>query len=135
MGSKFLSACSFLLLFSVAVALGVWFGPWARMAVSRLSPPVAFDTGDFSALYRDTAQSVVLFSTSTCPYCARARDLLEREQVSYRDFVVDRDPQALQRFQRLGGGPVPVVYAGDRRIVGFNEAAIRAALSRVRDRD
>lgn len=111
------------------LAAGLFAGPWLRAGYDRLFPPAAFVTGDFDRLYQDAGKPVVVFSTSTCPFCKRAREMLARENVDYRDFVVDQSPDAERRFEELGGGAVPQVFIGDRRIMGFREQVIRESLA------
>jgi len=114
---------------AACLALGVLAGPQIRATYDRLFPAPAFTTGDFSLLQRESDAPVVLFSTSTCPYCREVRDLFVRLNVRYRDFVIDDSAEARQRFDRLGGRAVPLLLIGDRRIVGFREATIRDALA------
>jgi len=126
---------NFLLYSSVllaCLATGLWTGSMLRDAHARLFPAPAFAQGDFSAIYRETGKPVVMFSTSTCPYCRRARALLDEEHVAYQDFVIDQSPQARQRFASFGGSGVPVLLIGTRRIEGYREDVIRDSLALAR---
>ena len=76
--------------------------------------------------------AVVMVSTSTCPYCALARAYLDQAKVEYRDFVIDQSADAQQQFQALGGGKVPLLFIGNRRIVGYREDTIRDSLALIR---
>lgn len=116
--------------------VGTYAAPVVRMAQARLFPEPEFRTGDYSAVRAAANAQIVLFSTSTCPFCEQARKLLAAEGVSYRDFVVDQSAEAREKFAARGGGPVPLIYIGDREIRGFRETTIRDALRAMRsDRD
>lgn len=67
---------------------------------------------------------VTIYSTPYCPFCVRAKQLLDGKQVSYKEIGVDRDP-ALRRemMQRSGRHTVPQIWIGERHVGGFDELA------------
>lgn len=69
------------------------------------------------------APQIVLYSTAWCPYCVRARGLLERKGAAFREIKVDEDPTERQRMLTRSGGrrTVPQIFIGDRHIGGFEE--------------
>ncbi|AND67840.1 hypothetical protein ATSB10_03860 [Dyella thiooxydans] len=81
-------------------------------------------TGDYGAIYATAGKSVVLYSTSTCPYCKKVRALFAKNHVDYTDYVIDKSRSAIASFKDLKGGPVPMIFIGDRKIIGFNEKVI-----------
>ncbi|MEO5627158.1 MAG: glutaredoxin family protein [Dokdonella sp.] len=113
----------------VALAAGVVAAPHSRAQYERMFPEPAYVSGDFLALYREAGKPVVMFSTSTCPYCKRTREWLASANVDYRDYVVDQSDDARKRFEHVDGGPVPLLFIGDRRIVGFREDTLRESLA------
>jgi glutaredoxin len=100
-----------------------------RSLYERMFPEPAYVNGDYAALYRQAAKPVVMFSTSTCPHCQHARDFLQQAHVDYQDFVIDQSPDAKQQFSALGGSGVPLLFIGDRRILGFREDTLRESLA------
>jgi len=117
----------------MACFIGGLFGaPLARVTYARLFPPPEFVAGDYSKLYAEAGKPVVLFSTSTCPYCKKTRALFDAAGVQYADYVIDESESAEQKFKDLGGSAVPLVFIGQREIRGFREAAIRNALALTR---
>ena len=116
-------------LVAICLGIGLWIGPLARAGYERIFPEPAFTEGDYTSLRREAGQAVVMFSTSTCPHCADARALLQREGVAYRDFLIDESPQARSRYEALDGTGVPLIFIGDRRIVGYREPVILDALA------
>lgn len=123
---------TYIALLVAVLYVGIWAGPKARQAYETFFPEPSFVLGDYSSFYAETGTPVVIFSTSTCPHCKHARELLTREQVAFHDFVTDQSADAQKKFATLGVEGVPVLFIGKRRIVGFNEAAILEALNLVR---
>ena len=70
-----------------------------------------------------TSPEVVMYSTTWCPYCDRARALLQRKSVAYREIKVDEDPGERETMLRLSGGrrSVPQIFIGDRHVGGFDD--------------
>jgi glutaredoxin-like YruB-family protein len=72
---------------------------------------------------------VVLFSTSTCSWCRRAKRYFRENQVPFKEVNVERDEAAARDIQRKTGQTgVPVIKIGGRWIVGFDKPAIEKAL-------
>ena len=72
---------------------------------------------------------VVMYSTKFCPYCVRARMLLEQKNVPYTDIRIDenpdRRPEMEQRAQRTS---VPQIFIGDEHVGGCDDLfALEAA--------
>lgn len=66
--------------------------------------------------------AVVIYTTTYCPYCIRAKRLLDSKQVSYREIKVDNDPEQRREMTRLSGRhTVPQIWIGDRHIGGCDE--------------
>ena len=72
---------------------------------------------------------VVMYATAWCPYCARARDLLERKAANLEIIDVDRDPALRQEMMaRSGRRTVPQIFIDGRHIGGSDDlAALEAA--------
>jgi len=65
---------------------------------------------------------VTLYTTRFCPYCIRARNLLDAKAVPYRDIAVDHDPGLRQEMMaRSGRRTVPQIWIGEQHIGGYNE--------------
>ncbi|WP_242107495.1 glutaredoxin family protein [Luteimonas aquatica] len=121
-----------LVLVAACLAAGLWAGPHLRSAYDRMFPPPEYVSGDYDALYRQTGKRVVMFSTSDCPFCSRTRALFAREGVDYQDFLIDQSADAKRQYEALGGGGVPLLYIGERRISGYREDTIRQSLALIR---
>jgi glutaredoxin 3 len=66
---------------------------------------------------------IVVYSTEWCGYCDRAKALLERKRLPYREIRVDADPlQRATMLERSGGRrTVPQIFIGDRHVGGYME--------------
>ncbi|HEV2321672.1 MAG TPA: glutaredoxin 3 [Gammaproteobacteria bacterium] len=65
---------------------------------------------------------VTVYSTQVCPYCVRAKALLDRKHVPYTDIMVDQDPARLaEMMQKSGRRTVPQIFVGDTHVGGCDE--------------
>lgn len=120
-----------LLLIPAFFAIGLYLGPKLSTAYHAVFPPAEFATGDHAALFAKAGNDVVMYATTTCPYCAKVRKLLAAGGVRYTEYQIDKSEAANAEFIAKGGIGVPLLYIGERRIDGFREAAIRDALKAV----
>jgi glutaredoxin-like YruB-family protein len=64
---------------------------------------------------------VVVYSTPTCPWCAKAKQFLKNHDVPYREVDVTTDAAGLAEMQRISGQMgVPVIKFGSAVVVGFD---------------
>lgn len=66
---------------------------------------------------------VLMYSTTFCPYCERARALLKRKGVAFTEIKVDDDPSQREVMLRRSGGrrTVPQIFVGERHVGGFDD--------------
>jgi len=65
---------------------------------------------------------VVMYATGWCPYCARARALLERKSVSFEEIDINRDPALReQMIARSGRRTVPQIFVGEVHVGGCDD--------------
>lgn len=65
---------------------------------------------------------VVMYATAWCPYCTRARELLESKRVDYEVIDVDRDPALRQEMMaRSNRHTVPQIFIGDVHVGGCDD--------------
>lgn len=110
---------------------GLYAGPYARSIYHKAFPRPEYSAGDFSALYRKAGHQIVMYSTTTCPYCAKVRAIFDEKGVKYTEYQVDVSNEAMLDFKQRGGKFVPLLYIGERQIAGFREEAIREAIDTV----
>jgi glutaredoxin 3 len=67
---------------------------------------------------------VIMYSTRFCPYCIRARYLLESKNVSYTDIGVDARPDLRREMmERSGRHTVPQIWIGAQHVGGYDDLA------------
>ena len=65
---------------------------------------------------------VLLYTYSTCSFCARARDLLDERGIEYEEQVLDGDRPMLARLRALfGRATMPYVMIDGEPIGGLEE--------------
>lgn len=66
---------------------------------------------------------VIIYSTTVCPYCIRAKQLLERKGFKYKEINLSKeDPQVrLDLMQRTNHRTVPQIFINDQFIGGFDQ--------------
>jgi glutaredoxin 3 len=65
---------------------------------------------------------VVLYTTSWCPYCERARALLRAKGVSFQEINLEAQPeQRAEMIRRSGRQTVPQIFIGERHIGGSDD--------------
>ena len=75
----------------------------------------------------------IVYTTPTCPYCRYVKDFLNRESISFQEKNVAIDRQAATEMVNCTGQQgVPVTVIAGEAIVGFNQPALKAAVSRLR---
>jgi glutaredoxin 3 len=70
-----------------------------------------------------THPEVLMYSTIWCPYCERARELLQRKSVEFRDIRLDDHPDRREAMLARSNGrrTVPQIFIGETHVGGFDE--------------
>lgn len=69
-----------------------------------------------------TRPKVVLYATSWCPYCAQARQLLERKGVELEEIDIEAVPGArTEMMSRSGRRTVPQIFIGATHVGGCDD--------------
>lgn len=68
---------------------------------------------------------VTVYTMESCPYCLRAKELLKRRGISFKEVLVpmDDDAQWDALEKKSGLKTMPQIFAGDRLIGGYTELA------------
>lgn len=66
---------------------------------------------------------VKVYSTTFCPYCVRAKQLLERKGVAYAEINLDKEaPEVrIELMQKTKQRTVPQIFINDQFIGGFDQ--------------
>ncbi len=72
---------------------------------------------------------VVVYSTSTCPWCVRIKDFFKKHKIPFIDKDVGADQAAAQEMiAKSGQMGVPVIDVNGTIIVGFDEIKLKQLL-------
>ena len=65
---------------------------------------------------------VVVYSSDYCPYCMRAKQLLQSKKVAFEEIKVDGKPAVRAEMTRKAGrSSVPQIWIGDEHIGGCDD--------------
>ena len=65
---------------------------------------------------------VIVYSSDCCPYCMRAKYLLESKGVAFEEIKVDGKPQVrAEMSQKAGRTSVPQIWIGSTHVGGCDD--------------
>jgi glutaredoxin 3 len=69
------------------------------------------------------AAKVEIYTWSTCPFCMRAKDLLDRKGVEYTEYCIDGDEVAREKMAKRANGrrSLPQIFIDDQHIGGCDD--------------
>lgn len=72
---------------------------------------------------------VIIYSTSTCPYCVKAKEFLKQNNVEYEDYDVSTNTEKRdEMIEKSGSTSVPVLDIDGEIIIGFDLEKIKEKL-------
>jgi glutaredoxin 3 len=67
---------------------------------------------------------VLIYSTTVCPYCVRAKHLLQHKGVTYEEKMIDHDRSVMREMlERSQRRTVPQIFIGDTHVGGYDDLA------------
>jgi glutaredoxin 3 len=81
------------------------------------------------------ASTVEIYTKAFCPFCSRAKALLEHKNVSFTEFKIDEQPALRpQMIERANGGStVPQIFIGDTHVGGCDDLFALEASNKLDD--
>ena len=74
--------------------------------------------------------SVKIYSTPTCPWCAKVKAFLKEHNVAFTDIDVSKNKSAAEEMVKKSGQMgVPVIDIDGKILVGFDEGKLKSALN------
>ncbi|MCW3147571.1 glutaredoxin 3 [Stutzerimonas stutzeri] len=65
---------------------------------------------------------VVIYTTAWCPYCIRAKALLDQKNVAYEEISVDGKPALrAEMASKAGRTSVPQIWIGEQHVGGCDD--------------
>jgi len=76
-----------------------------------------------SKVASEAAPNVVVYSSNYCPFCHRAKALLEQKGVDFTEINVDGKPDIRTEMRKKADGrnTVPQIFVGDEAIGGCDD--------------
>ncbi len=74
---------------------------------------------------KEEMSKVEIYTTRYCPYCIRAKHLLNKKNVEYIEYAVDDDRTLREEMeQRSKRTSVPQIFIDDHHVGGFDDMLI-----------
>lgn len=117
------SSIAILVAILIGIAAGRIFAPLINSLRSQT------EQGDYRSHFntKDDVE-VVLYGTSSCKHCIRARQYLFEKGVKFYDARIDEQPLASEQYERLGFDYVPVIVTRNSIVKGFHARDVDEAL-------
>ena len=67
--------------------------------------------------------AVEIYTWSSCPFCIRAKGLLDKKGVDYQEYCIDGDENARAKMKNRANGrsSLPQIFIDDRHIGGCDD--------------
>lgn len=65
-------------------------------------------------------KTVVLYSTSWCGVCKRARQFLSQRKIPFQEYDVEKSRKGKKDYAELKGRGIPILLVGGQRMNGFS---------------
>ena len=78
---------------------------------------------------RAESTQLIMYATSWCGYCKKARAYFAAKGISYREVDIEASPANQAEFKQFGGKGVPFFIQGERRMRGFSEGGMNKFLA------
>ncbi len=65
---------------------------------------------------------IIIYSATRCPYCVRAKELLERKGLNFTEILVDQDDkQREEMIAKANRYTVPQIFINEQHIGGYDD--------------
>ncbi|RYY80194.1 MAG: glutaredoxin 3 [Moraxellaceae bacterium] len=67
--------------------------------------------------------NILIYTTTVCPYCIRAKQLLQRKDIAYEEINLNQVPNEVRAelMERTKHRTVPQIFINDQFIGGFDQ--------------
>lgn len=72
---------------------------------------------------------VVIYTTTWCGVCKRAKAYMERKGIRYTEYDVEKSAKGKREFQAMNARAVPLLVVGEQRMYGFDVDRLEAMLA------
>ena len=88
---------------------------WSAI-VNLVSPPP-----DYAIAHQG---KVILYATSWCEYCKKARTLLSGNDIEFHEYDIEHSSEGRKQFKRLGGKGVPLFLINGEVLKGYDPVKV-----------
>lgn len=74
-------------------------------------------------------EQVLLYSTSWCGYCDKARTFMDENDIDYYEYDIEKSSEGRKQHDALGGGGIPVLLVNDEVVRGYDPQKILKLLN------
>ena len=67
------------------------------------------------------ARTVEIYVTDWCHYCRDAQSYMKSRGIAFTAYDIEKDSAANRRYTELGGGGVPILVIGSKKMYGFSK--------------
>ncbi|NEP04095.1 MULTISPECIES: glutaredoxin 3 [Okeania] len=69
------------------------------------------------------AANIEIYTWSTCPFCIRAKALLDKKQAEYQEYTIDGDDVEREKMAKRANGrrSLPQIFIKDQHIGGCDD--------------
>lgn len=76
---------------------------------------------DYAAMHD---AGVILYATSWCGYCAKTRRFLDKHDIAYHEYDIEKSREGREQFEKLGGRGVPLLLVNGEVVKGYRPEKI-----------
>lgn len=69
---------------------------------------------------------VILYATAWCGYCKKARELMNRNNIPFYEYDIEKSKEGNEQHKSLGGRGIPVLLINGEVIKGYDASRILA---------
>ena len=104
-----------------------------RGSVDASAPPPGVSRGNATGASVEEppqrrSQRVVMYSTAWCGYCKKARAFFRKNRIFFSEYDIEKSAKAKRDHERHGGGGVPLILVGKKKVRGFDQATLTRLL-------
>ena len=67
------------------------------------------------------AYTIITRSAPPCPYCVKAKDLLDSKGIAYTEYDLSANEGSTELFKILGYKTIPIITRGEQVIGGYDD--------------
>lgn len=81
-----------------------------------------------AAIAQQHQQPVVIYSTTWCKYCDKAKEFMQAQGIEYFEYNIEESPKGYDQYRDLNGRGTPLLLVKGQVIRGFDPQGILTAL-------